>query len=163
MEDVTAPVEALRTRVKPEWLDYNHHMNAACYAVAFDQAVDCFMGRLGMGEPYARSGVGTTFSLECHITYLRELNEADPIRITAQLLDFDEKKIHCFLSMYHAEQGFLAATCETISLHIDFGIRRSAPMPKSALEELRRLHEAHRELPRPKEVGRVIGIRRKAD
>jgi acyl-CoA thioester hydrolase len=146
--------------VKPEWLDYNGHMNAGYYAVAYNEAIERFLEKIGLGECLVRDGVGTTFALECHITYLRELNEGDPIRITAQLLDYDEKLFHFFLRMHHAEQGFVACTYEQISLFVDMQNRRAAPIPASALENLKRLHEAHRALPKPPEVGRVVGMRR---
>jgi acyl-CoA thioester hydrolase len=149
--------------VKPEWLDYNGHMNAGYYAVAYNEAIEHFLEKIGLGEHLVREGIGTAFALECHITYLRELHEGDLIRITAQLLDYDEKKFHFFLRMHHVEKGFLAATYEQISLFVDFKTRRAAPIPISALENLKRMHEAHRALPKPPEVGRVIGMRRNAD
>ncbi len=161
MGNTVDPLEVLRMEVKPAWLDYNQHMNAGCYAVAFDLALDCFTPRLGMGEAYSKSRVGTTFTLESHITYLRELRKGDRIRITLQLLDYDQKRIHHFLSMYHAEQGFLAATSEQISTHIDLRTRRSAPMPDKALGALEAVWQEHRHLPKPKQMGQTIGIRRK--
>jgi acyl-CoA thioester hydrolase len=155
------PIELLRTEVKPEWLDYNRHMNAGFYAVAFNSAVESFLEKIGLDESYAKSGRGTTFALECHLTYQRELEETDPIRVTGQLLDYDEKKFHLFLRMFHAEGNFLAATHEHISIYVDLETRKPAPMPESALEKLEHLHQSHRELPPPPEVGRVIGIRRR--
>jgi acyl-CoA thioester hydrolase len=151
-----APLEILTTRVKPEWLDYNDHFNAGYYAVAYNEAIETFLETVGMGEQLLRDGVGTTFALECHITYLRELAEGDPIRITAQLLDYDKKRFHFFLRMHHVEKGFLASTYEQISLFVAVATRRAAPIPPSAIEKLDRLLEKHRTLPRPKEVGRSI-------
>ena len=162
MRNTVDSLEVLRMEVKPAWLDYNQHMNAGCYAVAFDLALDCFTPRLGMGEAYSKSGVGTTFTLESHITYLRELRKGDWIRITLQLLDYDQKRIHHFLSMYHAERGFLAATSEQLSTHIDLSTRRAAPMPDKAQVELEAIWQEHRHLPKPEQVGKNIGIRRKA-
>ncbi len=135
-------------------------MNAGYYAVAFDRAVDQFMLRLGMGKAYARSGVGTTFCLQSHIIYLRELVKDDPIRITLQLLDYDQKRMHLFLRLFHAGEVFLAATSENISIHIDLRTRRSAPMPETVLEELDTLWQTHQHLSKPEQLGQPIGIRR---
>jgi len=55
--------------------------------------------------------------------------EGAPYVITAQILAFDDKRIHQFQRMYHAEEGFLAATCEWMNLHFDPGIRRVASWP----------------------------------
>jgi acyl-CoA thioester hydrolase len=154
------PLEILRTNVKREWLDYNQHMNAGYYAVAFDRAVERFMLRLGMGEAYAKTGVGTTFCLQSHIIYLRELEKDAPIRATLQLIDYDKKRMHLFLGLFHADEGFLAATSENISIHIDLRTRRSAPMPETVLGELEALWNEHQHLPKPEQAGQSIGIRR---
>jgi acyl-CoA thioester hydrolase len=146
--------------VKPEWLDYNGHMNAGYYAVAYNEAIEHLLEKIGLGEDIVRNGVGMTFALECHLTYQRELNAGDPIRITAQLLDHDKRLFHFFLRMHHAEQGFQAATYEQISLFVDFKTRRAASMPAAAMEKLKRLHEEHRTLPKPPEAGSIIAIRR---
>jgi acyl-CoA thioester hydrolase len=152
----TEPLEILATRVRPEWLDYNKHMNAGYYAVAYNEAIKHFLETIGMGESLLRDSVGTAFALECHITYLRELQEGDPIRITAQLLDYDRKRFHFFLRMHHAEKCFMASTYEQISLFVAISTRRAALIPPSALEKLERLLVAHRRLPKPPQVGGSI-------
>ena len=64
--------------------------------------------------------------------------------------------------MYHATEGYLAATNELITIHIDFGARRSAPFAPEMLERLEVLMQQHKHIPRPDKIGRTIGIRRKA-
>jgi len=86
------PLELFVTRVKPEWLDYNGHLNAAYYSVACNGAIERFLEDMGVGTSLARAGVGTAFALESHVTYQRELREGEPMRITLQLLDYDEKR-----------------------------------------------------------------------
>jgi acyl-CoA thioester hydrolase len=153
-------MELFATKVKAEWLDYNQHMNAGYYAVVFNLAVERFLEILELDERSVHAGVGSAFALECHLTYQHELKEGDPIRVTVQLLDYDDKRIHFFLRMHHAEQGFLAATFEEISIYVDLSTRRSAPIPALVREKLDHLHRAQQSIPRPPEVGRVIGIRR---
>jgi len=148
-------------RVEPGWIDYNGHMNVAYYHMAFDQSTDEFLDEIGLGERYLAREPGSMFALEDHMTYQRELEKGDPLRITLQLLDFDEKRVHYFLRMYHAEKGYLAATMEHLSTFVDMRDRRSAAMPPEVQRALAKLHDEHRQLDRPAEVGRLMGIRRR--
>jgi acyl-CoA thioester hydrolase len=155
------PLELLRIPVREEWLDYNEHMNAGCYAVAYNFAMERFWTRMELGENQVKAGWGAPFVLECHLTYQRELKRGDPLLITLQLLDHDEKKAHVFLRMFHAEKGYLASTYEQVSVYVDLRTRRSVKKPAAAREKLEDLYRAHRELPKPPEAGSVISLRRK--
>ena len=81
--------------------------------------------------------------------------------MTLQLMDFDEKRLHYFLRMIHGEKGFLAATCEHLSIFVDMKERRSASMPPHVKAALERVAAEHRGLPRPENAGRPMGIVRK--
>ena len=151
-----------REIVQPEWIDYNGHMNVAFYFLAFDHATDAFYDAIGCGEQYKTDGNFSTFTLEGHITYDQEVLQGDPLRFTTQLLDFDEKRLHYFHVMYHAEKGYEAATNELIAMHVDMNQRRAAPFPPTILEKLAEMQKQHGELARPDKAGRVIGIRRKS-
>jgi acyl-CoA thioester hydrolase len=148
--------------VRPEWIDYNGHMNVAFYVLAFDYATDALMDHIGMDEAYRKTTQCSFFTLEMHVNYLQELQVNDPLRCTTQLLDFDAKKIHYFHAMYHAEQGNLAATSELLILHMDMVQRRSTPIRPHLLSRVEAIMASHRQLPCPPQVGCVIGIRRKA-
>ena len=162
VENEGGPLEVLQTHVRPEWLDYNEHMNAGCYAVAYNLAMEEFWTRMGLGENQVKAGSGAPFVLECHLTYQRELKGGDPLRITLQLLDLDEKKAHVFLRMFHAEQGFLASTYEQVSVYVDLRTRRSTKTPVAGLERLERLYRAHLALPKPPEAGSKVSLRKKS-
>jgi acyl-CoA thioester hydrolase len=157
-----APITIHTDVVRPEWIDYNGHMNVAYYMLAFDMATDAFFDHIGLGEAYKTKYNFTTFSLEGHITYDREVLQGDPLMFKTYLLDYDSKRIHYFHEMYHATEGYLAATNELITIHIDFNERRSAPFAPEMLERLEALMQQHKHLPRPDKIGRTIGIRRKA-
>lgn len=156
-----APLELSGQRVLPEWIDYNGHMNVAYYVLAFDKATDRLFDLLDLGVDYVKRTNNSTFVLETHVTYAREVHEGDPLRFTAQLLDYDAKRLHYFLNMYHAEEGYLSATSEQIALHVSLDTRRSAPMPAAQLERLAHVMAAHQGLAKPPQAGRVIGIPRK--
>jgi len=154
-------LELQRSRVLPEWIDYNGHMNVAYYVLAFDKALDAFCDRVDLGVDYVRRTNNSIFVLETHVTYLQEVVQGDPLLFTLQMFDFDDKRFHYFMCMYHAEQGYLAATSEQITMHVSLDSRRGVVMPAETLRRIKAMCEAHKDLPRPPQAGHVIGIRRK--
>ena len=159
--NLPAPFDAYRDVVRPEWIDHNQHMNMGFYMVVFDFATDAFFDHVGLDRPYHRRANVTTFSLEGHITYQREVREGDPLRFTTRLVDFDAKRIHYLHEMYHAQEGYLASTNELMSLHVSEETRRSAPMADDVLARLAEVKAAHGRLEPSPFVGRVIGLKSK--
>ncbi len=155
-----APIVCPPERVLEDWIDYNGHLNMAYYNVIFDRGVDHFFDLLNIGADYAASGAGSCFTLEVHLHYIQELKLDDAVEVRLQLLDFDHKRLHFFQEMYHCEQGYLAATSEQITLHVDMNSRRSAAFPASVLAQLDVLFSAHKALPQSERIGHVIGIHR---
>jgi len=147
--------------VPPAFIDPKGHMNVGYYSVLFDQALDLPWDRLGVGSASTEATGCSTFTLESHVTYQREVHEGDPLDFMFQLIDFDAKRIHFFMTMLHARERWLAATSESISICIDMTTRRSTSWPADRMARLQALHGTHSRRPRPAEVGRVIGIRRK--
>src|SRR3712207_6206259 len=86
-----APFVSSTMRVEPQWIDYNGHMNVAYYHVLFDRAVDEAFEVVGLGHPYAEERNASFFAAETHTVYKRELTAGDSVRVTLQLIDFDEK------------------------------------------------------------------------
>jgi len=150
-----------REPVLPEWIDYNGHMNVAYYVLACDHAVDAMFDFVGFDEAYRRRHGVSTFALETHVTYVRELRAGDPMRFELQVLDLDEKRLHHIYCLHHDEENWLAATAEWISLHVDMSRRRAAPFRPDVYERFQALHEAHRDIAPPPQTGHVIGIPRK--
>ncbi len=144
--------------VKPEWIDINGHMNVAYYIVAFDLAVDSLWESCGMGQEYIEGGRGSTFAVESHVLYKRELKEAAPYRITAEILAYDEKRVHQFQRMYHAEENFLAATAEWMNLHVDLESRRVSNWPESVLQAIGEVTRAQGDRTMPVEAGKRMHI-----
>ena len=155
---IDAPFDAYRDVVRPEWIDSNQHMNVGYYLVVFDLATDEFMRWIGLGQEYRRAREVTTFCLEAHVTYHREVRQGDPLRFTTQLLGHDAKRLHYIHLMHHATDGYLAATNELMSIHIALATRRSTPMASDVLARLAAIQKAHDALPRPSQVGRVMGL-----
>lgn len=152
-------VEIMRGEVLHEWIDINDHMNVAYYLLAFDQAVDALWARFGLDEAYIRTHDSSTIAVESHVTWQREIVERDPYVITTQLLAWDDKRIHQFQRMYHAKQGFLAATCEWMNLHFDPAIRRVAPWPEDIRARIADFAENQGAQPWPDEAGRRMQVK----
>jgi acyl-CoA thioester hydrolase len=158
-ENIPSPFDGHRDAVRSQWIDANGHMNMGYYVVVFDYATDAWLDYIGLDARHKASHQVTTFTLESHVTYRRELREGDELRFTTQLLDFDEKRIHYFHQMYHAREGYLAATNELMSLHVAQQTRRSAPMAPEILERLGQILRSHGSQPIPPQVGRVMGLK----
>jgi acyl-CoA thioester hydrolase len=156
---IPAPFAAGTAVVRPEWIDYNGHMNVGYYHVVFDLAAEEFFGFLGLDASFRERYGTTTFALESHLNFLREVKEGDPLRFEARLLDHDAKRIHFYQEMFHATEGYLAASCESLSAYVSEAARRTAPMPQALLERLAQVKAAHGALARPWQIGHVISAR----
>jgi acyl-CoA thioester hydrolase len=152
-------VEINRGTVLPEWIDINGHMNVAYYVLAFDFAVDALWFDFGLTNEHIAMHNSSTFAAESHVLYRRELLQDDPFIVTTQILAFDQKRIHQFQRMYHANEGFLAATAEWMNLHVDMNTRRVAPWPAEILRAIGRIAEAQGVWPYPDDAGRTMQIR----
>ena len=151
------PFQSSIVTVRPEWLDYNGHMNMAYYAVLFDEAADEIYPQIGFGPAYQKTGF-TTYTAEFHICYLRELHLGHNVRVSFRLLDYDEKRFHTYQEIWH-EDGWCAATGESMHLHVDQSGPKVASMPDHILEQLQKLHAAQVDTPLPKRAGASVGIR----
>lgn len=156
----TTPHLSSPMTVEPGWIDYNGHLNMAFYNVLFDRAIDEVFATFGLGPDYAQQAKASYFTLEAHVTYIRELHVSDRVAVHSQLLDFDARRTHFFQELHHADQDFLAATCELVNMHVDMAAKRAAPFPPGVLAKIAAMHEQHKTLPVKPQVGHVIAIPR---
>jgi acyl-CoA thioester hydrolase len=157
----TAPFVSAVHKVEDRWIDYNGHFNMAYYNVIFDRAGDEAFLLLGLGPDYVKRTNCSFFTLEAHITYLRELHAGDGVRVNLQVLDYDAKRIHYVQQMRHAQDEWLASVSEHMIIHVDMTATKSSPFPDEILKRIAAMHEAHKSLPIPFQVGHKIGIPRK--
>ena len=153
-----APFVSSTMRVEPAWIDYNGHMNMAYYHVLFDRAVEEGFSLVGLGHDYLEKRKASFFAAEIHTLYKRELKMHDRVRVTLQLVDYDEKRIHYYMEIRHAGEGWVAATMEGLSLHVDMETRKVSPFPDDIMANLAVMKTTHARLPKPQNLGRVIGI-----
>lgn len=154
---IPAPFAFHAETVRPEWIDYNGHMNVAYYLLAFDHATDAVLDHFGIGKDYAESQGRSMFVVEAHLTYAREVTQGDGLRFASTILAADGKRLHLFHEMRHEAEGFLAATAEFLLLHVDLADRRATPFAGETRARLAAAAEAHAALPRPPQAGRAVG------
>ncbi len=153
-----APFVSSVMQIEPQWIDYNGHLNMAYYNVMMDRAIDEFWLQLGIGPTYMKERHGSTFTAECHVRYLREIHLGDPAQVTVYLLGADEKRIHTFEELRHATEGWISATSENITLHIDMSARKVAPFPPDIRARIAAIANVHAAVPRPEGIGRKVAI-----
>jgi acyl-CoA thioester hydrolase len=153
-----APFLSSVMQIEPQWIDYNGHLNMAYYNVMFDRAIDQLWLQLGIGPTYMKERHGSTFTAECHVRYLREVHLGDPVQIAIYLLDADEKRLHTFQELRHATEGWLSATSENMSLHMDMNARKVGPFPSDIRARTLAVVNAHAAVPRPEGIGRNVAM-----
>ena len=156
--EIAAPIISSVMTVEPQWIDYNGHLNMAYYNVLFDRAVDEVYETLGIGPSYLKRANHSTMTAEVHVRYRREIHEGTPVRVRFQLIDYDAKRMHFFEELVHATEGWLSATSENMSLHIDMTAKKVAPWPAEVMDRLARVKSAHSCLPLPDGAGRRISM-----
>lgn len=142
--------------VLPEWLDYNDHMNVAYYLVAFETGIDAYKDVVGIDLAYIEREQRSTVALESHITFQNEANLGEQLEVQTRIIDFDGKRAHVYQELYRGDD--LLATQETLAISFDTAARKTRPFEDHIAANYRALMAAQSSLPRPRWVGRSIGI-----
>lgn len=159
-DDINQPLELYTCKVSPTWIDYNGHMTEASYLTAFGEASDQLFRYIGIDENYRNEGKGHSFyTVESHINFYKEVGSGEPLRFTTQVIGLDEKRLHFFHNMYHADQGDLIATTEQMLLHVDMQASAAAPILPNVYKALRAIWVSHKTMTTPKQVGRQMKVR----
>ncbi len=120
-------------KVKKEWADYNGHMNLAFYIHLFDTAWELLLTKFNMGEQSAINEKKTTFAVESHTTYNKELKVNDEVSLNLLFLDHDKKRFVYKLEMKNLKEDYLASTTEVCSLYVDLSIRKVTEFEKEKI------------------------------
>ncbi|WP_120502458.1 thioesterase family protein [Roseovarius sp. EL26] len=155
-----APFFSTYHEIEPGWIDHNNHLNMGYYTVLFDRMSDEVFAELGFGPNYVKRTNHTTFSAEFHIRYLREVKLGERLRSSFYMLDYDGKRFHTYQELFH-EDGWISATGEGLTLHVNLDGPKVAPMPDDILARVSKMAKAHATLPSPADVGRKIEIKHK--
>jgi carnitine 3-dehydrogenase len=151
-----APVRV--RRVPSEWVDYNGHVHESRYLQLFADATDALLGEIGVDAGYLAAG-GSYFTVETHLSHLRQLEAGDRVFVDTQVLESDDKRLHVFHVLLRDGEAEPLATAEQMLLHVDTATGRAAPARDPVRARLAELTHRHAELPRPERAGRSIGVR----
>lgn len=149
-----------QTTVPESWLDYNGHMNDGQYSRAFSDAGLVWLAYLGLSESKVKELSYTIFTLENHIVYLNEVFAGDEITIKVRIHDYDEKRMHAFMTL-HNPKDEKCATYEVMYMGMDTKAGRPGPFPEKFEQAVKEYYESQDNSGKPAEMGRTIGIRRK--
>ena len=153
--EISAPLDLYSTVVEPDWADYNGHMTEWAFLTAFGWASDALFRYIGIDEAY-RAGGHSYYTVETHISHLREASVGEPLRVTTQVLGSDAKRLHIFHTMYR--KGEPLCTGEQMLVHVDTGAGRSAPLLAGPAAAVAAIAAAHASMPAPAQAGRRMGI-----
>jgi hypothetical protein len=63
--------------------------------------------------------------------------------------------------MFHAKENWLSCVLEVMISHIDLTAKKTSAFPAEIQKQIDAMHENHKALSLPKQVGHVIGIPKK--
>jgi len=155
LEGDGGPLRLHAARVPADWVDYNGHVHESRYLQLFADASDALLGAIGVDADYLESG-GSYFTVETHLSHLRQLVAGDRVHVTTQVLGADEKRLHVFHVLLRDGEAEPVATAEQMLLHVDTRSGRAAPARDGVRDRVARLREAHAALRRPERAGRAI-------
>lgn len=150
------PITVERT-VPQSWTDYNGHMNETHYLEVSAQATDRFMEMIGADADYVANGQ-SYFTVENHMQFLDELHAGESITVTTHVLQGEGKKMRLFHKLNRSD-GSVAATVETLLIHMDLTARKTSLPSDEVAEKLSKFASDHRAFPSPQGVGRYVGQR----
>ena len=126
------------TTVKPEWIDYNGHMQDAFYGLVFSYAVDAFQDWVGFDAAYRTQTDCTIYLVEEHKYFLREVKKSDPLTVQICVLGVAEKLFHLHCVMQ--SDGHDVAISELMEMHVcQKPTPKGAPIPQDIAARLNEL------------------------
>ena len=141
--------------IRNEWLDHYQHLNEAYYIVAFSNATWALQCNLGIGKEYFNKTGQALYTVESHISYIKEVRAPATLNIKIMVLDFRQKKL--MLGHELRVRNTLRATFECLLIHFDTGSKRAIDFG----DKTKKLLSLHKEKQLPGWVGKSISIDRK--
>lgn len=161
---MAGPMHLFDVEIPPAWVDYNNHLNDAYHAVAFSQAGDAFLERLGLGPEGRAATKRTTYTLGLIIRYVAEAKLGERLSLSLQVLETDAKRMRVWFEARRAADGALVSTSEQVYMCVDTsGERpRGADFPAEVAARLTEVAAEHADLATPLEAGQGLTLRRRS-
>ncbi|AZS79307.1 thioesterase family protein [Achromobacter spanius] len=155
---MTQALPSTTLAVDPAWIDAYGHLNAAHYVGIFDRVGFELLSQVGVGLDYTEATRCGIYTMNVHVAYLREVLADDPLMLRVRLLEADNKRLLCLMELTQTRDGYLAATMEQLSLHVDLNTRRSTPFPAELAQRLARTVTEHAAHPLPQGYRRLLPL-----
>lgn len=156
---MTQTLPSTTLTVDPAWIDAYGHLNAAHYVGIFDRVGFELLRQVGVGLDYTEATRCGIYTMNVHVAYLREVLEGDPLALRVRVLEADDKRLLCLMELTQTRDGYLAATMEQLSLHVDLNTRRVKPFPPELQERLARVAADHAAEPLPEGYRRLLPLK----
>ena len=157
------PLTVWTGAVIEDWIDYNQHMSEGFYGLVFGMASDEYLLRIGFDEAYRETTKGAFYTVETHISFLDELALGTPLEVRTTVVGADQIRLHLFHQLVRGTDEAIAATQESLMLHVDTSVDRVGPMTDAVLAVAAADADAHRGLVDPDDIGKVIRGPQRAD
>jgi acyl-CoA thioester hydrolase len=121
-----------QTDIKPEWIDFNAHLNDAAYALVLSQANELFFASIDLSESYRRTTGASPYTVDLHIAYRSEVKSDELLRAHSRIIELSPKKIRVHTELIKRD-GTVAAVGTVLYLHYDSKVGAVTPMPDAQL------------------------------
>ena len=121
-----------RERVRPDWVDYNGHLNDGYYAVIFGHATDEVLDRVGLDASYREANDSSLYTVEQHLRYLAEVPPDAEVEVRSTAIGGSAKLLRLWHELWFDDT--LRATAEVLGVHVTG--RRSAPFPDEIVQRI---------------------------
>lgn len=146
LEQVRELLPVYRMTIPPTYQDYNQHMNIRWYLVIFDDAGAPLYEAIDLHPDTLLKQGQSTFDLEHHIHYLKEVHIGDEISVYVRMVGRSAKRMHYLMFMVNETRGTLASIFECVNTFVNLAERRTMPYPDMIMAGIDRLLEAHQTL-----------------
>jgi acyl-CoA thioester hydrolase len=121
------PFTAYRERVRPEWVDYNGHLNDASYAIVLTRAHELLLEHVGLSADYRRTHEASMYTVEMQLRFVAEVTAGQTLTASTLVVEADHKRLRLRSELY--ADGVPVATGECLYLHVDTVAGHTAPLP----------------------------------
>ena len=120
------------TAIKPEWIDYNHHLNDAAYAQVLTLANEEFLDHIELGVDYRNQTGASLYTVDLHISYQAEVHVDASLNARTVISELGTKKMRVRTELVRND-GVVAAVGTILYLHYDSNIKGVTPFPEDKL------------------------------
>ncbi|MBX3597701.1 MAG: thioesterase family protein [Rhizobiaceae bacterium] len=150
-----------RTKVRPEWIDRNNHVNASYYlAIVKEPAIELHE-RWDYGQDFVDRTGESNFVINAEVVYLREMLLGDEVTVVSRLVDLDDKRIRILFEIVNTTRRYLAALVQYHVIHVRLGPPpKAVSIPPDLRQRLQTQLDLSRSIPLPVEVNRFKSFQR---